>query len=314
MISDTQQPILVNLSAMMCAESCILTSLNYRGLDYRYFMLECWSLLYESSLILAGKNITRYDLDAVYGIQTLEVNGGIARLIEAVGNLKISIVSTLSSKLDFFPDYQITFESEGFKHQLVVVDYDHHLDAFHVLDPIANYSGKIKSADLLRASTEETGFRFLELEFPQNPKVIPVCEIFSRATMININRMGINAESVKAMRLDVRSLAMWDERKRNQWLEQNNLTIATIIKARQMVWNCYVELNVLPECNYPLLNESFHRIIGEWTSINFFLLKYKHQQQSGAKHAHTIDSKLEHVFLAEKSFIELLYALGQTAG
>src|SRR4051812_12848538 len=90
----------INVAAMECAASCIMTALNIAGLNYRFYLLSYWNLNYHARNLLSGEvNIMRNDLLYAYGIEHKCHIGNEQHLIQALEQKHMILFACHASKL-----------------------------------------------------------------------------------------------------------------------------------------------------------------------------------------------------------------------
>ncbi len=305
----------VKLAAMECAASCVLTSLRIAGLDDRYFMLGYWHLTYSANVLMSGRNMVRNDLEYVYGIRKELVSGAGDRLMASLREGHMVLLYCRASRLPFFPVRMLGHEAKGFEHCILVYQYRQETGRFLVIDPIADYIGEMSLAELYSGSARENRFIYYSLAFPtffQKPSDV---EIFHRESANNFNQytqegLHTGGKAIDLFCRDLAQCAQWNALDRDAWIDQNNITITSIVKTRPIVWESFRALDVLSSEDIRTGAESIEAIVKLWTIVNFQLIKLK-RNPDHATLALSIRAKLKAVRSAESAFLEFLYKKGR---
>lgn len=268
---------IVNLAPMECTASCILTYLKRKGRDLRFFLLHYWNLNYFQKVILSGKSLKNSKLNEIYGIIHTYHRGHSLEILQLMRQQKEIILLCEPERLPYFPRTNIIYESSIFKHAILIHSADENGD-FHFIDPTEEYFGKMSFADLEKLANQGL-FYFYSLEERKS-------RIYSREESIHFSINSVykifmssksshGLEAFNVFLHDFKQLPTWDQKPREKWILQNNITISAIIKTRKNVWNAYRELGIFSDGQTEELDILVRRILNQWMFLNFSLLKYK---------------------------------------
>jgi hypothetical protein len=216
------------------------------------------------------------------------------------------LVSVLASKLSFFPKYQISLESAGFKHQLIICSYNEKTDQFAIADPIADFTGTISSKDLQIASIEGEKLLLWYMEFPKERKFPTSKQIYQRACDINFLQAIKSNKAFVSVQADLSRLPSLEAKEQITWIDQNNLAITTIIKVRQNVWQCFCDLDMLTSEQIDTGQAYVDSIVKHWMLINFQLMKIK-RNPFDTQLLHSIGQRIHTVQQEEFQFLKAMY-------
>jgi len=299
---------LIKLGAMECAASCIMTALHITGLDYRYFMLSYWNLTYTSKIIMSAKNIIRTDLLYTYGIKKEFMKGNEQNLIELMQGNHMAVLPCHASKLHFFPRIMLGHESHGFHHFILLYDYFPQRESFLVIDPIAEFIGEISTAELWESSVSKHELIYYTLELPNKFEQPSIDQIFIRESATNVMRYGGDKVITKFIE-DIKECIKLEQDERNTWIDQNNVTITSIVKTRSLVWQSFCSLNRMTADDVEIGNQLIEAIVKLWTTVNFLLIKMKRSHKQ-AEIVTTIEDKLLTLKAKERECLEFIKRKG----
>lgn len=143
------------LAAVECVASCLMTGLHLSGLDYRYFLLGHWNLVYYENTLMPDNNMTDLNLEYAYGIEMRQHTGRAPDIVSSLQRGGWLLLACRASRLSFFPRNLLGLESHRFLHFILVCGYRSATDTFSVIDPIADYIGEMNERELLAAAVEE---------------------------------------------------------------------------------------------------------------------------------------------------------------
>ncbi|MGG1516563.1 hypothetical protein ABE504_14185 [Paenibacillus oryzisoli] len=300
---------IIHVAPMECAASCIMTALNIAGLNYRFYLLSYWNLNYYAKNLLSGEvNIMRNHLLYAYGTQIKCHNGNAYDLIQAMEQEQLVMFACQASKLRFFPEKFTGHEANGFQHFILLYGYQAESNRFLVIDPIADFIGEITESELRDCALKETEFIYYSLSFPQSFEQPSVSQIFKRESQINADKYT----GEKAFHLfiaDLEALPSWSQQERETWINQNNITITTIVKMRKMIWQSYCELNMMTATAVQAGQELVEGVVKLWMAVNFLLLKLKKKQNEKNIIA-AIAQNLETLISKERECVEFIKLKG----
>lgn|GEM_PF-3351420 len=280
------KPEMIKLAAMECAASCILTHLYRSGANPGLFLLDYWNVNYVSRIITASQHVRlNNSLPFLYGIHLVYKGTGPDPLKQSVRLGNRALVKCRPADLDFFPPNMLSMAESGFDHYILVDSFDEARNAFRGFDPIVDFDGFITVEELMRASAEPEGEEILyyELQPNQERKVFESPDkrdIFAYAAKRNYEMYVRSQYSSGIAALDSfahdlqGSLALSPEQTSN-WLNQNSIAIASIIKLRSSIWNSFVQLGVMDKAQVLEGTNRISGILKQWTALNFLLVKYR---------------------------------------
>jgi hypothetical protein len=272
----------IRLAAMECAASCVLTHLEITGRNLDFFLLDYWNLLYTSNVLVAGKHVRSFPLSFFYGIDTTLCRGDVKDLALHVACGAHALLLCKASRLPFFPPNLLTHEETGFPHVILVHGQEPVSGEFRIVDPIAGHAGAIDPAVLTAASIGDGKLVYYLLTPSAEEFVQPSpAEMYAYASARNLafyENPQLQQSGGKALELFVRDLAdsvHWEAERRKRWIEQNNVTISSIITTRARVWQSFCSLGLLTEEQKQRGQEEVQSILKLWTAFNFLLIKQK---------------------------------------
>ncbi|MWC29854.1 hypothetical protein [Paenibacillus sp. MMS18-CY102] len=304
----------IKLAAMECAASCITTALHMHGCDYRYFLLGYWNLTYFSGTLMSGKHVRHLDLESVFGVQKTLHAGSPDDLRGALKEQAIMLMLCHASKLQFFPKNQLSLESEGFQHYILIYGYDVESGQFLIIDPIADYIGRMTDEELYACSVRKD-LRFYSLVFPLHAKQTNHYDVIRQETERNLasymkDETNDGGNAISQFSSDLAGIAERPAEERNAWIERNNISISSIIKSRALIGEIYRSFQLLEEEGPDQQTGSIEQIIKLWTTVNFLMLKFK-RSPANASLIVSLRQKLEAVKAAEAELLDFLRQKGR---
>jgi hypothetical protein len=300
---------IIKLAAMECAASCIVTALNIAGLNYRYFLLSYWNLTYSSKIIMSGKHMRRNDLQYAYGIEKECKLGNDNDLIALLQQNHMVLLTCHASRLRFFPKNMLGLESTGFQHYILLYGYQPETGKFLVIDPVAEFIGEITASEIWEGSVRENELLYYSLLLPSSFEQPAVREIFSRESAANV-KFYTGDKAMNQFIQDLMECTRLSQEERNAWIDQNNITISSIVKTRSLVWQCFCDLNVMTSDDIREGNEWIEGIVKLWTTVNFLMIKLKRSHANEAL-VLSIEQKLETLKIKERECLEFIMKKGR---
>ncbi len=300
---------IVQLAAMECAASCILTALNIAGLDYRHFLLGYWNLTYFSKTIMSGKYMIRNDLKFAYGIEQECRVGTASDLMALLRRNHMILLACRASGLRFFPKGMLAQEAGGFQHFILLYGCRSDPDRFLVVDPVAAYIGEMSAADIWECRVKEKELLYYSLSLPPSFEPPSAREMFARESAAIYDRYAGNKAMDSFIR-DVADCVNWDRTARHAWIDQNNITISSIVKTRSLVWQSFCGLNVMTGDEMRAGRERLEGVVKLWTAVNFLLIKWK-KSDAGETLAASVIQKLEALKSRERECLHFIKEKGR---
>jgi hypothetical protein len=300
---------IIKLGAMECAASCILTALNIAGMNHRYFLLSYWNLTYNSKIIMSGKHMIRNDLEYAYGIKIEYRLGNEYDLIAMLRHNNMILLSCQASRLRFFSKNMLDLDTTGFQHYILLYGYRSETGNFLVIDPIADFIGEMAPAEIWESSVKENELMYCALLFPEVLKQPAISDIFIRESSANV-KFYTGDKAISQFIQDVKECTRLRSEERNIWIDQNNITITSIVKTRALVWQCFCELNVMSGEDIRAGNELLKGVVKLWTTVNFLLIKLKKSFNNEAA-VTSIEQKLVLLRNKERECLEFIMEKGR---
>ncbi|MEI2281284.1 hypothetical protein [Paenibacillus polysaccharolyticus] len=280
-LKQVMNPEVINLGALECLSSAVVTSLNMTGRDYRYFIADYWNLNCELKMLLSSRNFSFYNLEAIYGMKSDFVVGPYELLIREVERGNIVIYKVEASKLGFFPESMLGFENQFFGHCLLVYKYEPGTQTFHIVDPVIKYVGKISMDELIHASA-----------FPSCAGMNTI-HLNKESTLSSEQRLNFSAErnynsycleyvpggarALRKFREIIEESVEWTQEVRNEWSSKNSISITSILKLRGLVWGSFRSLAGFTQDVIEHGDKSIEDISKLWNSLNLNILKIGRQ-------------------------------------
>jgi hypothetical protein len=314
-VNRIEAPVIINLGALECASSCIMTALAAFELNPQHLLLSYWDINYAEGNLLSSRIPWYIDLLTIYGMQmSFYEHERLDPILASISAGHIIMYQSKASALSFFPKELLVHEAGGFDHYCLLVDYDHFTHSFTVVDPIASYIGGITKDELAVASMNAGKFCYYELDRPpanfSSPRPAKLLEIgaaFNYNTMCHNPNGGLKAFDQLADELD--ASLQWDSARREAWLHSNTITISSTIRIRRLIWESYAGLSVLNEQQFKAFESLAKVIVTHWTRLNLSLIKYK--QRGNPEMVATCRQLLTKLQEAEKQFILEMHELGR---
>ncbi|WP_168118770.1 hypothetical protein [Paenibacillus sp. HB172176] len=265
----------IGLAALECTASCIVSALGIRGLDPRYFLLGYWHITYYDGMLMSVRNMKWIDLLYEYGIRFHLTSGSVYELGSLLDKGNMAIMLSRASKLRFFPKSMLGFESAGFYHSILLYERSMRDGCYQAVDPVAGYAGEILEEELTEASVRPGQFVFCKLDF--DPSFIrPVAaQSFRRESAAILAAYRKTAGKAFALFCDdVEASVGWDEMKRKRWAERNMIALSALVRMRSLVWQSYLELDLMTEQEAEEGARNTDEIKRGWLNINLLLAKY----------------------------------------
>lgn len=306
-------PYMIKLAPMECASSCIMSYLASRGFNYQFFLLNYWNVNYVSNVLMSGKNIIRYNLNEMYGFQIFLDSGNEESIQNWLEQDFALLLRCKSSALPYFPREYLQFDDAQFEHFILLQRYDPEQEEYFIVDPICDFAGPLSRNLLLKMDREGIfSYYVFEHQDPAFQQPSPL-ELFRQAAESNFEMFtrAKRCQGDPAFTLfenDFLEAKNWPADKRNRWIDQNNITISSIVKTRTLIWDSLCDLALLTVEQKEKLQPLFTQLVRRWTSLNLRLLKFKlnpHDQERTASVQNHIQFLREHEYLLLKQLKEI---------
>jgi hypothetical protein len=306
---------MIKLAPMECAASCTLNFLQRNGFDPVYFLLHYWNLSYTSQVLLSGKHTRLFPLDTLYGIETTFGSGDRQEVMRVLDQKAQLLLVCKASGLPFFPRNMLTYEEAGFAHFVLVTGYEEEGEQYWVVDPIAEYEGTISWDELQAASLKQNELQYLILmQQTQNFQAPPVSYIVRTAAEQNwsaytdVSKTHSGMQALDRFVEDIKRSVLWEDEQRETWVFQNNISIASIIRTRGLVWESFRSLAHLEETDHERVEMGVKEIQKQWTGLNFLLVKYK--RDGSDKLRMSMEGVVSQLKRAELQVLQAMHKLG----
>lgn len=117
-------------------------------------------------------------------------------------------------------------------------------------------------------------------------------------------------EAFRLFSQDVADSANMTQEYRAAWIERNNITLSSIVKARERVWQSFRELGLMTEDEMAQGDAYLDEIAKGWTAVNFALVKLKRSPQNAELTA-AIQRLLERNATLELECLRFIYGKGR---
>lgn len=111
---------------------------------------------------------------------------------------------------------------------------------------------------------------------------------------------------------DLAALPEWERAALNRWCDRNNLTVTSIWKVRQHVWDAFCRLQVMNEAETREAGGLVRRIVRQWQSFNFQLSKLKRAGACTPADASSLGAMLAELGAEERRFLTWMNDLGKS--
>jgi hypothetical protein len=299
------------LAPMECLSSCLVTYMKSTGLNFNYFLMDYWSLQYQSGVLLSSRNPAQFNLNHIYGMESsLNRQGDKQQLIQRLDTDGVAFISCMASGFSFFPKNMLDYESSGFLHCVLVYDYQTEEDLFLLADPVVGFIGKVTYDELLAASVIKNEIEYYTLTLPKGFQSLNPEEIFRISTNRNLSfyTNGADNEGVIAIDRymeDIRALPSWTDHDRDSWIGQNNITLTAIMKMRSTIWTSYCTTRIMTDDQTKHGSKLIDIITRAWATLNFLTMKYK-RNPTQSNLINSIEDKLNEIKVAELQFLEYM--------
>ncbi|MBD7962755.1 hypothetical protein [Fictibacillus norfolkensis] len=275
MMIEEQRKKIVNLAAMECGASCLMTFLNLRDYQYKYYLLNYWNLNYYSNVLMASKNIRKSNLDFLFGIDMHFNSGDIETIKEVLSSGRVICLLARANQFAFFPKHLNVMDDQSFKHMVIIENV--YEGAFRVIDPIVDFVGDLTEDEMKEAVHTDGLFYFYELS-ERGGELPSPSAIYQHTVQANYNAYHHSQVNEGRMALlkfqeDLDHSLSCDEIKRDKWIDNNTITISSIIKTRKQIWDTLCLMRKDKDSTF--LDKLFSDLIKNWNLLNFLLLKYK---------------------------------------
>ncbi len=303
------KPDVISLGALECASSAVVTGLNMKGKEYRYFIADYWNLKYESAVLLSSRSVALYNLEALYGIKLDFVEVSLEALIGELGNGNIVIYSVQASKLGFFPKSMLGFENQVLGHALLVYKYELTTQMFTVVDPIVPYTGEISINELIQASLSPCYANMIIMRFDEESSLSSEKSLHFSAERnydsYNLDDTSSGRKALREFRKAAEASLEWEQELRREWVKKNSISIMTIIRIRGMVWDSYRSLAGFANDVIDSGDKSIEEILKLWNSLSFNMIK--HGRQAKVEYVEAIIGFANQIEMKELDFLEFVY-------
>lgn len=296
------------LGPLECVTSSFINALILLGKNYKYFLLNYWTVDYYNKLLLGSRNLNLCFVLYLYGIKIKIQKGKLQDINNLLNQNHMVIIQCKASQLAYFPAKYLTHENRGLGHTFLLYGYDPDAQTYMIIDAMANFCNNIlvKQLEVLKDADGYLSYFPLINNDYKEPKIE---EIFTRATAYNYTlfMQKIFNYGQKAFSLfykDILNSLNWDETARNQWIDQNYLTISSLINNRSLIWNCFKELKLLNLEEELLIEEKTNALIKQWKLLIFILAKLKKTMDEN--HCDVLKKKLE---LLKKLEADILFTM-----
>ncbi|MFB9278149.1 hypothetical protein [Cohnella cellulosilytica] len=339
---------LVKLAAMECFASCALTYARALGRNRPGIMPDYWNLNYQFRTLLSSKDARQLSLLFHYGVRITLVRGQQERLQADLLSGGCAILLCSASKLRYFPASMLGLETSGFQHCILVQSWNPRTAAYRVADPMVDYIGEADREELAEAGTRSDHRRqmiyFLlealpEYEPPSAEAVFGYCTErnwlhFNAAQAIPdraipdrapaesaqdrqqlwsewFGNRNSGARAFELVRRDVEASPDWPGPALRRWIERNQLTVTSIWKVRQQVWNSLRELQVMTGEQLSEGGVRVKAVVRLWQHLNYQLSKYKESLHPSREQAQELIRTLTRLETEERYILSELNEWGK---
>jgi hypothetical protein len=257
------------------------------------------------------------DLEFIYGIRKEWIQSGAKELRLQLTADHLALLLCVPSLLDHFPKHLLTLEEAGFDHYLLLTGYNEATGRFRAVDPITGFIGEMSEEQLERASVKPSSLQYLIMQFPADGTFTPPDSqtIFLHEAQKNLNLYlasdkHCGGQALEQFAQDLAASVHWQEDERASWVRQNNITISSIVRMRELVWSGYCELGLMSEEHLEKGNAKIGTIAKEWMAANFLLIKYG-RYSGDLTIIDKITHKLTEIRHSETDFLQFIYATGR---
>jgi hypothetical protein len=302
---------------MECSTSCVMTGLKLTGRNERLLLLNQWYLQYAYQTLLSSKNVRMLDLEFLYGIRKEWKQSGAMELRLRLTADHLVLLLCVPSLLDHFPRHLLTLEEAGFDHYLLLTGFNQATGRFRAVDPITGFIGELSAEQLERASVKSDSLQYFMMQFPEDGTFAQpdLQTIFFHEAQQNLSLYleqdkHTGSQALERFAQDLADCAHWQEGARTSFIRQNNITISSIVRMRELVWSSYRELGLMSAEHMEQGNSKAAAIAKNWMAVNFLLIKYS-RQSGDSTVIDKITHKLTDIRHSELEFLQFIYAIGR---
>jgi hypothetical protein len=267
------------LGPLECVSSGFINALLLWGEDPKYFLANYWNVDYFRQLIMGSRHIHLCFPKLLYGIQFADKRAAFDVLPEIVKSGDMIIILCRASQLAYFPRHMLGYEGRDIGHTFLVHAVEG--ETFRIIDPMADFAGKISFQEVRQLANAAGELSFFQLSRIKGFQAPDAKEIFQNA--VNYNHkiftqhlFNFGRKAFKLFAGDIKDSVGWEKTAREQWCKQNTLTISSICKTRQVVWQALQALQVLPASVVESIDADIKTLVGKWQNVNLLLLKFGH--------------------------------------
>ncbi|MFF2480913.1 hypothetical protein [Paenibacillus sp. NPDC058071] len=341
---------LVMLAAMECFTSCVLTYVQLLGEGRLLPMPDYWNLNYQFRTLLSSKDAKHFSLQFHYGIRMSFTRGDSERLRETIAGGQAAILLCSASRLAYFPRHMLGLETAGFQHSILISGWDEQAGSYRIADPMVGHVGEATPDEMelagMRSGRQE--LNYFTLEPPEQDFCPPsAAEVFRYSSERNLKLFDLGAADPAAAapskaagpvpqddkrqawaewfggrnggsrafeqcRSELAALPDWEPAAIKRWCDRNNLTVTSIWKVRQHVWDCFCRLGVMTEAETREAGDAVRRIVRRWQSFNYQLSRVKKLGAASPEDAAALGGMLAELCEEERYFLNWMNDLGQT--
>jgi hypothetical protein len=301
------------LGPLECVTSNFINALILWGKNYKLFLLNYWTVDYYHQLFLGSRNLNLCLIPYLYGIKINIQKGMLQDINNLLNQNHMAIVLCKASQLAYFPIRYLTHENRGLGHTFLIYGYNSNDQTYKIIDAMANFSGSISMKQLEDLVDADGNLSYYPLIYSDHtePKIE---DIFVKATTYNYTLFtqkvfNYGQKSFLSFYKAILDSFNWDKTARNQWIDQNTLTITSLINNRLTIWNYIKELKLLNPEEESLIGEKMDNLIKQWKSLIFILTKLKKTIDDNL--CDSLKNKLELLKELEEAVLLIMRKVGQ---
>jgi len=260
-------------------------------------------------MLLSSRTVTLYNLEPLYGIKSDFVLGSFELLIEELEKGNFVIYHVQASKLSFFPKSMLGFENQLFGHCVLVSKYEPATRTFHVIDPVVKYVGEISMDEIIHASAFPSFAGMNTMIFGSDSSLSSEERLnFSAERNYNFYDLEYIPGGRRALRKFREAVAAnleWDQAVRSEWVQKNSISIMSVIKMRELVWDSYRSTAGFAHEVIDHGDKAIEDISKLWNSLVFNLIKIG--RQAKPEYVEAILDYTNSLEKKELGFLEFVY-------
>lgn len=315
LFDDTEIKNYWSFAPFECYANSILSLMKLWDIDTSLFFAQYWFLSYDQ-LLLSAKHPRLNYMEQYYNLEYRFYISHNHTFIDCLDDDAAVMLYCDTKSLFYYPHDYTGGADFGLMHFIILYGYNSDEQLFYILDPTVDFIGTLSYQDVDNLIAEIEYQIFIRVK--KTPSTRPVenkIEFFKRSSRQSYLFYHLAEKNcgLKAPELFINDLEVcesWDNERWDTWSLYNCVSLTSIIRNRNAIWNGLSRIEVLTSFQLERCHELFTNVSRDWNSLNFLMTKFR--MKKDYKLIENLKTKLHAVQHDESVFLEELYRIGKT--